>query len=253
MSDIQKANESKIQGIDDISSTEQAIAKCENVMTLWNRSHSNFLWKSVTIGDEYSDIRRLRQVGAEMQSKKTALLEAKYNYLKMMKEMEIKQVKADGMEEGPEKDLILLEIEETMAKAELVENPLQGAIADVKELAEIHDSLLVSVEATYGELNNEVFEKDEAKYWIKRSLSQSLRDVRQHGAITKGEQELLEQIGLDPYIILKMLLEFLQNYPDTNDVSSVYLETFLEDSAERFFQASTEKMKRTGVIKKLEP
>ena len=73
----------------------------------------------------------------------------------------------------------------------------------------------------------EAIEKAEVKYWLTRSFRQSLRDVRESGTITKGEQELLEQLGLDPLTILKEHRDFLskQNIMEEMDV---YLNSMIE-------------------------
>jgi len=211
----------------------------------------------MTIGGEYSDSRRLRQVAAELQRKKDALLEAKYNFLERCAKAEIKKVEAEEEQDPLKKKLKEIQAEKLAAQATMVERPYIGAMKDVVELSKLHDSIVERIKAEYGKADEETFEIDEAKYWVKRSFAQSLRDIRERGCITKGEQELIEQIGLDPLIVDRVLKSYLSEFNNTVNslkeskqevgASSSCFESFLNVCADEFYKAASEKLKRISL------
>ena len=70
----------------------------------------------------------------------------------------------------------------------------------------------------------EDFELEEGKSHLKRSLVQCIRDIRQSGSITKGEQEYLEQIGVNPSKMQMRIREYVQDEAtaDTWDASLLH-------------------------------
>ena len=72
--------------------------------------------------------------------------------------------------------------------------------------------------------SEEDVEKEETKTHLKRSIVQCIRDIRQGGSITKGEQEYLEQIGVNPMKMQNILREYVkaEAAADTWDVSGLY-------------------------------
>jgi hypothetical protein len=67
-------------------------------------------------------------------------------------------------------------------------------------------------------------EKNESKAHLKRSLVQCIRDVRQGGSITKGEQEYMEQIGVNPSKVQKLIRGYVasEEEQDNWDVSQLH-------------------------------
>jgi len=187
-------------------SVENSLVKCEPAMQLWKKSHSNTTWNLMTVGGEYSPSRRLRQVCAELQKKQGALIEAQYNVRKKLLKAKRKREKANRFfVRGTKKELLLLEAEELEANAERVREPYLGALQDVQQLSKLHDTLVAQI----GDLTRENIESHEAEYWCARAVRQSLRGVRQSGVIDSGNQELLEQLGIDPHILLALCKDFL--------------------------------------------
>ena len=225
---------------------ETALAKTEKSFAIWNRSHSNFVWTNIIVGTQYMPCRQLRQISAELSKKKDALTEAKYKYLDKQKRAELKRHEAEGEEDTLKKEYLLLKAEQLEATAEMVHKPYVGAIKDVLELTRLYTQIEQQIVNEYGKLDEEVFEIEEAKYWVMRSFAQSLRDIRQTGVIHAGNQELLEQIGLDPSVVQKLLVAYLQSNERETFPSSIGLEKFLSDCAEEYYNASLSKMKRLG-------
>jgi hypothetical protein len=65
---------------------------------------------------------------------------------------------------------------------------------------------------------------EESKSHLKRSLVQCIRDVRQGGSITKGEQEYMEQIGVNPMKVQKAIRIYVASEEEDEswDVSNLH-------------------------------
>ena len=158
---------------------------------IWNRSHTNWLWRHVNL-TYHSPIQNIRQLAAEIQKKRGAINSAKWGQLKA--EIGIKRLE-DRLAHGdlhPQKETDLL-INLAQAKESMAEGMayIEGAMKDVLELGDLYNQMINK----YGPVTETMVEEEEARTHLRRSLVQCLRDVRQTGTITKGEQEYLEQIG----------------------------------------------------------
>ena len=148
----------------------------------------------------------MRQIAAEVTSKKAALNEAKWRQVK--NEVKIRKLEeklsASGLEywEEVEGKVKLAQLREGMAEGSLY---IEGAMKDVLALNDLYEQLKAQV----SDFSEEDVEREESKAHLKRSLVQCIRDVRQSGNITKGEQEYMEQIGVNPGKIQRMIREYV--------------------------------------------
>ena len=67
-----------------------------------------------------------------------------------------------------------------------------------------------------------------------RSIRQCVRDVRERGKITKGEQEFIEQWGGNPSYMFKRIVEHVNAEHNSNDPSGILLNEFVNKMAEEF-------------------
>jgi len=241
MSDLVKAADSRELQF----KTEKALAKCEDSMAIWNRSKSCTQVRTLLIGSEYSPTRRLSQVVSELQRKKEAMIEAKHNVLKRKAEAKVKEEEAAKMK-GAKRILLLIEAASLRELVPMVKKYYIGAMREVLELTRLHDSLVAQIESKYGKLDEEIYEREENRYWIRRSFAQSLRDMRQIGRISIGEQALLEKLGLNPSHVQARLKLFLGK-ENISDPSSVQLERFLDSCADEYCNYASKKLARQGL------
>jgi hypothetical protein len=94
---------------------------------------------------------------------------------------------------------------------------------DILALNELYEQMKDKFEG----FTEEDFEKEESKSHLKRSVVQCIRDVRQTGSITKGEQEYLEQIGVNPTKMLFLIREYINKEEAKNDWSVSGLHEFV--------------------------
>lgn len=174
--------------------TDKAVQEMQSLQKVWNHSHSQWDWKHIVFS-YHSPFRNMKQIEAEMSRKRAALNEAKWrqvkNEIKIQKLQE--ELEAGNLDYWREIDIKvkLAELKEGIAEGS---EYIEGAMKDVLALKEIYDNLKEKV----ANFTEEDFEREESKSHLKRSLVQCIRDVRQFGSITKGEQEYMEQIGVNP-------------------------------------------------------
>jgi len=201
-----------------------AVANVAETERIWNRSHSQWTWRHINLSYA-APMKNLRQVSAEMTRKREALEEAKWSYMK--NEIKLKQKQERLSNEKDSLKAQLLEIDIAQLKSGMANGMkyVEGAMKDVLTLSNLYDDL----KENYKEYTEEDFEKEEAKSHLKRSLVQCLRDVRQSGRITKGEQEYLEQIGVNPGKIHLDMLAYLEYEQKIEDYTVKPMYEFLDD------------------------
>jgi hypothetical protein len=121
---------------------------------------------------------------------------------------------------------------------------------DILVLNELYEQLKEKV-SSFSEAD---VEKEETKSHLKRSLVQCIRDVRQFGSITKGEQEYVEQIGINPMKLQTVLRAYVDNEAkqDTWDVSGLYeFVDKLTDELVDFYKVDEARMALQGFSTKI--
>lgn len=176
-----------------VEKAETALAEMEPLGKIWNHSHSQWMWRHLNLSS-FSPIKNLRQISAEITKKKSALDQTKYKYYK--KQIAIEKIKQllDESEEGL--DRIQLQVRKAEMESNLTgaQRLIDGALKDILTLHDLYNQ----IKKQTGEVTEADAEAVESLAHLQRSIQQCLRDVRQFGAITKGEQEYLEQIGVNP-------------------------------------------------------
>jgi len=199
---------------------DHAIQNVEELQSIWNHSHSQWTWRHLNLS-YHAPYKNMRQIAAEMAKKKSALNEAKWRHV----ETEIKIRKIE--EELQSEDLdywreVELKVKLTKLKEGLAEGMtyVEGAMKDVLVLNELYEQLKEKVSG----FSEHDIEKEETKSHLKRSIVQCIRDVRQFGSISKGEQEYVEQIGVNPMKLQAVLRGYVESETkqQTWDVSGLY-------------------------------
>lgn len=207
---------------------DKAMDNLVELEDVWNHSHSQWIWKHITLSwvSPYSNI---KQIAAEMQRKKSALNEAKWkqvrNEIKLRKLREKLENGIDDHWEEIEAKAKMCELIEAVANGTVY---IEGAMKDVLILNELYEQLKAQVEG----FTEEELEKHESKSHLKRSLMQSIRDVRQFGVITKGEQEYMEQVGANPTKMLHLIKGYLKREEESDRWDNAELIQFINDAVD---------------------
>jgi methionine salvage enolase-phosphatase E1 len=226
---------------ENLDNAEKAIAKVQYTERIWDRSRSQYMLKYLTCSNADGWL-RLRQISSEMSRKRSALSEAKFNYMKKKTKAKIK---CDEMlEEENENKKLLLEIEaaefESQANEILVK--VEGALKECETLAQMHDQL----KERLGTITEEAFEEAQVKGHIKRATMQAIRDVKHTGRISIGNAEYLEQSGLSTSAIQAEILLFIEKESKSGIGDTSMLHKFLDAIAEKYEGAAIQQAEWLG-------
>lgn len=203
---------------------DAALANTNELQNIWNRSHSQWDWKHINL-HYHSDYKNVRQIAAEVNRKKQALDEAKWKHVR--NEIEIKKIEeklnSGELDYWEEIDLKidLAEKHEQMAAGSTY---IEGAMKDILALNGLYEEMKEKFEG----FTEKDFELEESKSHLKRSLVQCIRDVRQTGSITKGEQEYLEQIGVNPSKMLQKIRQYVEEERSIDSWDTRLLHEFVD-------------------------
>jgi hypothetical protein len=187
---------------------DAALKNVGELQNIWNRSHTQWMWKHINFS-YHSPHKNMRQISAELSKKKGALNEAKWRHIR--KEAKIRKIQEEL--ENTENLDYWREVDLKIKLAEYQEGAvdgmtyIEGAMKDVLALQEIYEDLKDKVSG----FSEHDIEKEESISHLKRSIVQCVRDVRQSGKITKGEQEYMEQIGVNPGKMQHILQQYVKN------------------------------------------
>ena len=203
---------------------DYALQNVGELQNIWNHSHSQWTWRHLNLS-YHAPYKNMRQIAAEVNSKKSALNEAKWRHVE--NEMKLRKYE-DELNKGKESGNLdyWREVELKIKIAKLQEGLsdgmkyIEGAMKDVLVLNELYEQLKGKVSG-FSEAD---MEAEETKTHLKRALVQCIRDVRQFGTITKGEQEYIEQIGVNPMKLQGLLKAYVESEAKSEswDVSGLY-------------------------------
>lgn len=176
--------------------------------------------------------RILRQITAEVDSRRNALLESAKNMEKMQKK--IAKAKSDTAKQ-------VLELQ----KIEL-ENAVQNSIKDIAVFAERYNQ--IEKEHGIDNWNEQDFEEAEASFHVRRGFELLYQNLIQQGRPEKSIIEYLQQHGVHPQLANREVLGYIQytekeiedgKRPTAND-----LEDFLDEMMNKYQDAPKEVSKR---------
>lgn len=185
---------------------DKAIEEVGKLENIWNHSHSQWTWRHLNL-NYHAPLNNMRQICAEIAKLKGALNDAKWRNVEV--ELKIKKIQ----EELNKEDLdYWKEVELKIKLAKLREGLsegmvyIEGAMKDVLALNKLYEELREKVNG-FSEVD---VEREETKSHLRRSIVQCIRDVRQYGCITKGEQEYVENIGVNPSKLELLLRQYVE-------------------------------------------
>lgn len=202
-----------------------AFQNTDELQSIWNHSHTQWMWKHLNLS-YHAPLKNMRQIAAELSRKKGALNEAKWRQVK--NEIRIKKIEEE-LQKG--KLTYWKEVDLTLKLTELREGSresiviIEGAMKDVLVLNELYEQLKNTV-SDFSEFD---IENEESKSHLRRSIVQSIRDVRMSGSITKAEQEYLEQIGVNPMKMQNLIRKYVKEEAESDSWDNKGLYDFVDE------------------------
>ena len=214
---------------DNFKKADVAIRHVAREHKKYGRRNSQWTIKNLTLSWD-TPSRNLRQISAEMKKKEEALFDHKYKHKENMIKVDEYKRKLEKESDDLKRRKLELKIEKEVVGFQRGIEYIEGALKDILVLRKCYDDIVQK----YGLQTEEDFEKWEQKHHIMRSIRQCVRDVRERGKITKGEQEFIEQWGGNPSYMFKRIVEHVNAEHNSDDPSGILLNEFVNKMAEEF-------------------
>lgn len=210
--------------IDDerINSIALRMEEINRGLNAFSKTNTQFVALGLTLSEATPE-RNIRQIHAQIESKRGALSEAQFRLLKQQNDLKRKllrrteilnSVVGEGTKyptiEHRNLDVERLEIDIEEIKAKMVDGRVHVEQA-IKEIGMYQDAYTDIVEHFGLENWDEIdMENSDVVYNLRRCFLQSLRSCRQIGYINEPNQEWLEQLGINPSFVQFEIMQFLE-------------------------------------------
>jgi hypothetical protein len=161
----------------------------------FHKSHSQFMQVTLDV-TAITPIRSIKHTLAEIERTKMALQEAYINLRKKQIEKRRKEAMLPNVTDEFDRELLEVEIMEINTHTENAQNAVHGAVRKMNFLVNQHKQLLEKVGK--GEITEEDYELEEARYHIMTCMKQALNAARSRGGvIDEGNLIYLFDLGIN--------------------------------------------------------
>ena len=193
-----------------------------------NNSQSTLAFMTLTMLNGQSPYRMMRQIMAEVEKRKGALVEAQVNHAKVLKDIERL---AD--EEDP---VLQAKYRQKCVNITTMEQKINGSFKDIATLIDAYNNIK---EANGIEDWDEVaFEKEEKKHHVRRAFELMYRNLLDGGRAQTSTIEYCQQYGVHPQICLTEVAGYLQyteeRIANKESLHANDLEDFLDEMANKY-------------------
>jgi hypothetical protein len=222
--------------------TQVAINKLDHLNAVWTRSNTAWSVEHLTLtANGSSPWKKLKQIAAELEQRRAALCHAKYALLRSDVEIDKSRQLVQTTDDVFEKRLHALDIMEKEEQLPHMLRKIEGAMREVIDLERNYDELATELgtEITVDSIN-----AGEIEAHLDRALRQSIRSVRHSGRIDPGNQEYLEQIGVNPTFAYNHISNYISLEHDTVDTKQ--LDRFVNSFIDQFKSVTSVDVGRMG-------
>ena len=168
--------------------------------------------ENFVVRGQITTVRQIRQLFLELRSREEGRMTNKFNLRRTSEEIKILEREISETESGPELEILKINLEE---KRETYRNIDFG----IKQSSNEIDTLLVMLEKGNDiiDLNklNELVDKGEEEYWIKRLSKQAAFDISSLGVISVGNMDaIMSMSDKDQIKTLASAIEFSKRLDD---------------------------------------
>ena len=193
-------------------------------------SHTSLTMMSLTMLCGSSPYRMMRQVMAEINTRKQALVEAQVSHSEAIQKLESLSKKSD----------IVSEAKARAARHGLssMETSINGSFKDIAILMDAYDN--IKEKNNIVEWDEEAFEKEEKVFHIRRAFELMYRDVVGSGNnnFGVGTIEYLEQHGIHPQVAHRECIMYAEAANEALNkgavMSSIHLEEWLDNMGAKY-------------------
>ncbi len=195
-------------------------------------------------------LRNIRHLLARIERSYGACKESEYKLKKLNVRKQIKAKELDKEKDKFKKEILNIDIDEINHKIDSSLYYFNGAVKKIQHNYYCINQIMEH--NNYTSFDEIDFEKEEEEYHIKTAINQSIRSVRISGRIDPGNQEYLEQCGINPGIVQNAILGYLlieqKNMKDEKaDMTTTSLYDFIEKCYQDFKGSSEKRLEGLGV------
>lgn len=190
-----------------------------------SNSQSTISLQTLTMLNGQSPLRMLRQIAAETDKKKRALLEAQLNLKKKQKKIQ----KAKDKNDHELVSILSLQLED-------FEQSVHNAMKDIAVLSDRYNEIKTKNNIT--DWTEEDFEKEELGFHVRRGFELGYQQIMQGGRLGKDIIEYLQQYGVHPQVASREIIGYYSKI-ETDINNGIYpdvcaLEAWLDAMKEKY-------------------
>ena len=190
-----------------------------------SNSQSTISLQTLTMMNGQSPLRMLRQIAAEVDKKKRALIEAQISFKKKQKKLE----KAKSKNNHELASMLSLQLED-------FEQNIHNAMKDIAVLSDRYNE--IKAKNNIDDWTEADFEEEEKIFHIRRGFELGYQQIMQSGRLGKDIIEYLQQYGVHPQVASREIVGYYQKveaditegiYPDSG-----HLEDWLDAMKDKY-------------------
>lgn len=238
-------------------------------LNAFGKTNTQFVSLGLTLSEATPE-RNIRQIHAQLETKRGALSEAQFKLLKQQNDLKRKMLRRQEIldavvgeggkyptEAYKELDIERINIEIEEIKSKMVDGRvhIEQAIKEIGMYQDAYDDIVEHFGLeNWDEIDMEV---SDVTYNLKRCFFQSLRSCRQIGHINEPNQEWLEQLGINPSFAQFEILTFLDTERKVmNEMMSkgegfgddmTAVEEFVDHMVKKYKDAPVNQIKKRGM------
>lgn len=183
---------------------------------------------SLTMMTGQSPYRIMRQVMAEVEKRKMALLDAQVSHAEAL--IEIEEL------EGKDDPVSMAKLRKAKVGLQSLEGKVNGSFKDIATLLDAYEN--IKAKNGIDDWDEEAFEAEEKKHHVRRGFELMYRNLLEQGRAAVATIEYTAQYGVHPQVALKECQIYLQGVAEAIENGRVphsnHLEDFLDEMAEKY-------------------
>ncbi len=203
-----------------------------------NNSQTTLSMMTLTMMTGQSPYRMMRQIMAEVEKRKGALVEAQVKHARVLKEIEKLQDSEDTVSQA--------KYRQKCVNIVTMESKINGSFKDIATLIDAYNN--IKEKNGIEDWDEQAFEKEEKKHHVRRGFELMYRNLLESGRASTSTIEYCQQYGVHPQVCLREVSGYLQftderigndDLPHAND-----LEDFLDEMADKYHLNADETAER---------
>ena len=203
-------------------------------------SQTTLSMMTLTMLGGQSPYRMLRQIMAEVERRKGALIESQVTHAKFVREIE-------KLEDQTDDPVQAARYRKACVSITTLEGKINGSFADIATLIDAYNNIK-ETRGISDEWDEVAFESAEKKHHVRRCFEMMYRNMLDGGRISTSTIEYMQQFGVHPQICQKEVQGYLNYTDDRIQAGEILhandLEDFLDEMGEKYWEGADKTSER---------